>query len=197
MDILLKLLGSEESFTLESRLLNVAILTTVSICTFISIELIILGALDGFLLAFISALIFAALYLYSRTHSHKNWLLWTFLLLSYFVLFIDWAFIGGSTGVSLPVVIAFSAIIPLITKRNQLLSSYLSLAFFFVVLVIYSIAFYDVFPKDPFKYNRLLEQLSETMIISFFLSLVSFVAINSFRIQKDALISSANDNRGH
>lgn len=73
---------------------------------------------------------------------------------------------------------------PVITKQNQLIKGYLSLALLFTVLVYCAAIFPEHLPQQPFTLARVSAQLVEISVLVIGLGLITNLAIKSFRVQK-------------
>lgn len=169
------ILGNPKHFSMENRFFNL-ITIFISIAGFANamVEYYLDLPLRFYLFAFLVAVVSGSFYLYNRFTQRYKHLVWPLLILGYIIVVYDWYFLGGLSGVSLQMGLAFIAVIPVLMGKKQI---YIALGVIIItVLSLYFIEDYN--PKFPNYYpNRelLLQDLVTTFIV---LSIILVIGIS-------------------
>lgn len=185
-------LGDQDSFTLEQRVLNALVLASSILATLLVAEAIAFDYSNALILSIIAAVIFWTLYFFCRTSANRVWPLLAYITTIGFVVFADWFFVGGQTGLALLVLVALSATIPLITHKEQHKISSFLFALTYGGICILTAIYWHKIPISPPSRLGFVVQLIESGILLSCLYTVSSLAITSYRREK-SLISNLND----
>ena len=89
------------------------------------------------------------------------------------------------------ILVAIASTIPLITRREQLGATLLLFCGFFAVIFLLTAFFWDHIPRPTLSRSHYMLELSEVGVLFLCLCAVTFLAISSYRREKD-LVSSLN-----
>ena len=111
------LLGNTEKFSFQRQLINAATLLS----TIISLMGVIASYVTGLqmtplVFSFVSAGIFFSLYGVGRWKGYYVWVVWTYLVFNYIILFLYWRFIDGYMGISFPIILVIN-IFPKLSRQ--------------------------------------------------------------------------------
>lgn len=184
-------LGDQDSFPLEKRVLNALTLASSFLSTLLVIEAVGLDYSKSLILSSMAAAMFWSLYFFSRSTANRDWPLWLYITIVGFVVVADWFFVGGQTGLAMLVLVAISATIPLISRKEQLrISSFLFVLIYGCICILTSF-YWDKVPINAPTRLGFVVQLIEVGILLSCLYAVASLAITSYRREKD-LISTLN-----
>jgi hypothetical protein len=184
-------LGDQDSFPLEKRVLNALVLASSLLSTLLVIEAVAFDYLNGLILSSMAAAILWTLYFFSRMSANRDWPLWSYFTAIGFVVFADWFFVGGQTGLALFVLVAIAATIPLITRNEQLkISSFLFILTYCAICILTAFYWHKIPISTPTRLGFMV-QLIEVGILLSCLYTVASLAITSYRREKN-LISTLN-----
>jgi hypothetical protein len=107
------------------------------------------------------------------------------------VVFADWFFVGGQTGLALLVLVAIAATIPLITRKEQLKISSFLFVLTYCGICILTVFYWHKIPISTPTRLGFVVQLIEVGILLSCLYAVASLAITSYRREK-SLISTLN-----
>ena len=189
--ILRYLLGDREVLPLERRVLNALILASSFLATLLVIEAIVLNYRNALILTLFSAFLLWGNYLFSKKAYNRDLPLWSYLSVSVLIIFADRFFVGGYAGLGLLILIAISGAVPLITRKNQLKAGALLLIIFYVALCFLTVFCWDSVPVYTPQRIDLVIQIIEAGVLVACLFLVAYLAIESYRDEKNR-VSSLN-----
>jgi signal transduction histidine kinase len=182
-------LGDRNSFPLERRVLNALILASSLLATLLVVEAIAFDYQKALVLSSATASIFWVIYLFSRNASKRESPLWIYLLVSGLVVIADRFFVGGHAGLALLILVAISGTIPLITRKDQLkTAAFLLLLFWLVICTLTTIYWYSIPVHFPSKVSLLLQVLESGILMTCLFS-VAYLAISSYRHEKEQVTS--------
>lgn len=182
-------LGDRGSIPLERRVLNALILASSLLATLLVVEAITFDYQKALLLSSATASIFWGIYLFARNARQSERPLWIYLLTSGLVVIADRFFVGGNSGLALLILVAISGTIPLITKKEQLKTAAFLLLIFWVAICALTVMYWHTIPaKFPSKVSLLL-QVFESGILMTCLFSVAYLAISSYRHEKEQVTS--------
>lgn len=184
-------IGDRESFPLEKRVLNALLLASSLLATLLVIEALVFAYSNALVLSSVAATIFWILYFVSVQLKDRDWPLWTYLFASGFIIFADWFFVGGQAGLAPLILVAISAAIPLITRKEQLKIGVLFFLVFFGVMYAFTAFYWYKIPVPTSSRKDFLVQLTEVGVLFSCLYTVAYLAISSYRREK-SLISVLN-----
>ena len=184
-------LGDQDSFPLEKRVLNALVLASCFLSTLLVVEAVAFNYSNALMLSSMATAIFWVLYFFSRSAANRGWPLWSYITAIGFVVFTDWFFVGGQTGLALLVLVAIAATIPLITRKEQLkISSFLFVLTYGGICILTAIYWHKIPISIPTRLGFMV-QLIEVGILLSCLYAVASLAITSYRREK-SLISTLN-----
>ena len=184
-------LGDQDSFPLEKRVLNALVLASSLLSTLLVVEAVAFNYSNALMLSSMATAIFWMLYFFSRSAANRGWPLWSYIAAIGFVVFADWFFVGGQTGLALLVLVAIAATIPLITRKEQLkISSFLFVLTYGGICILTAFYWHKIPISTPTRLGFMV-QLIEVGILLSCLYAVASLAITSYRREK-SLISTLN-----
>ena len=184
-------LGDQDSFPLEKRVLNALVLASSLLSTLLVVEAVVFGFANALILSSMAAAIFWTLFVFCRSSANRDWPLWSYFTTIGFVIFADWFFVGGQTGLALLVFVAIAATIPLFTREEQLkTSSFLFVLTYGGVCILTAFYWHKIPTSTPTRLGFVV-QLSEVGILLSCLYAIASLAITSYRREK-SLISNLN-----
>lgn len=189
--ILRYLLGDREILPLERRVLNALILASSFLATLLVIEAIVFNYRNALILTLLSAFLLWGNYLFSKKADKSDLPLWSYLSVSVLIIFADRFFVGGYAGLGLLILIAISGAVPLITRKDQLKAGALLLIIFYFALCFLTVFCWDSVPVYTPQRIDLLIQIIEAGVLVACLFLVAYLAIESYRNEKNR-VSSLN-----
>lgn len=185
------ILGDRETFPLERRVLNALILASSLLATLLVIEALVFHYQKALVLSLLASSIFWGIYFYSKNTKKTDWPLWAYLTASGLIILADRFLVGGYAGLALLILVAISGTIPLITRRDQLKIAVFLLTIFFVVICVLTVIYWHRIPTGTPYRKDLLVQLIEAGVLVACLFSVAYLAISSYRREKN-LVSSLN-----
>ena len=186
------LLGDQDSFSLEKRVLNALTLASSLLSTLLVTEAVGLDYSNALILSSMAAAMFWSLYFFSRSTVNRDWPLWSYITIIGFVVIADWFFVGGQTGLALLVIVAIAATIPLITRKEQLKISSIVFVLTYCGICLLTAFYWHKIPIDTPTRQGFAVQLIEAGILLSCLYAVASLAITSYRREK-SLISTLNE----
>ena len=183
------LLGDREIFPLERRVLNALILASSVLATLLVIEALAFQYQKGLVLSLMATFILWGIYLYSKSTKKSDWPLWIYLTASGLIILADRFFVGGYAGLALLILVAISGTIPLITRKDQLKTAVLLLMIFFVVICVLTTFYWQHIPAATPYRRDLMVQLIEAGVLVTCLFSVAYLAISSYRHEKNMATS--------
>ncbi|MGL1903439.1 MAG: hypothetical protein OCC49_14975 [Fibrobacterales bacterium] len=175
------LAGDEKNVPLERRGLNVIIFAAGILCTVLVLEAIVLqweGVTLGITL-WMSFMLWT-LYYIARTTKQNSWLAWVYLGVHASGILVDWFLVAGNVGIAPMVFVGFAVLVPIITKRTQLLKGVILLVAVYTSLFLGTIVF-DVVGHKATDVMHVQETLIEMGMVATCMFVVTFVAIQSYR----------------
>lgn len=184
-----RFVGDQGCFPLEKRVLNALVLASSLLSTLLVVEAVALDQSNGLILSSMAAAIFWMLYFFSRSSANRDWPLWSYIIAIEFVVIADWFFVGGQGGLALLVIVAISATIPLITRKEQLKISSMVFVLTYCGICLLTAFYWHKIPIYPPTRLRFAMQLIETGILLSCLYAVASLAINSYRREKSLIFT--------
>jgi len=185
------LLGEREALPLEKRVLNALLLASGVLATLLLVEALVFGYANALVLASIVAVAYWALYLAGKSVADRRWPLCIYMTISGAVIVADWFLVGGHTGVSLVALVTIAGAIPLVTRREQLRPGTWFFLGFYLLLCVTTALYWERVPIPSVSRTALLVQLFEAGIFLSCLYVVAYLAIGSYRREKE-IISELN-----
>ncbi len=182
------LLGNPEKCSLESRVLNAATFSSMVICILSALACVTFHLTnDYFVLAVISSGVFSLLYGIGRRNGNHIQIAWFYLIVNYIIIFYDWLFIGGYSGISLSIALVLACILPILLKGKQLVAALVST--FCLVTDIYAVemTYPEYMIQNIHSIQYLTQRFVSIIILGAGLSLLVSLVMSSYRFQQEKI----------
>ena len=183
-----KILGSENRFTLEDRILNAVLFVVIQIGLLsLIINLVNKLGFVSYLYASVITLAFAILYFIGRRSSSSRYLVWPFIFFDITPVVFTWYFYGGISGTSLIYVFSLIIVVPIITQHISRI-----IALSVVIMVPFVLFWLQITGVINVKdYANHSEEMIDTLFSFVFLAIGSIIVIilliGAYRKQKAEL----------
>ena len=180
-------LFGNEAGGLERRAFNALVLASFIISILIIIEALMFGYVRSLVLASSASVLFLTIYISSLYYENSHGAILIYVVVSGFVAFADWFFVGGRAGLALFIIMAIAIAIPIITKKEQLRVVTVVLILIYGGLFCSTLVFSDTMPAANNDLQQLIIHLFEVGVLVLCLYFVAFFAISSYRGEKETI----------
>lgn len=155
------LLGDQESFSLERRILNGVILLAAGVALLVTLAVFLLDrSLESKSLGLGGSLCCLVLLYVSRLRRPMPWLPWVFLFLVLGIMFYDYLLAAGHEGIALPLMITMCGVMPMVMPQGHLVPALGILGLCVLAFIGLGLAFPERmlmgdFPASTLIYNTL------------------------------------------
>lgn len=185
MKVINAVMGSSNELPMDRRAFNAAAFSAAMMTTIIGIEApVIVLSSSPEMLAVAATPLYWGIYIAARRQSESRWHFWPFLLVTCAIILIDWIYVGGYSGTTLPVAVALAAVLPIISQPKQLVFSVVTIGLLFFLLPLTVYFFPDVIPVHTDTLARTIDRVFETAVIAFGMGVISFFVVHSYHHQK-------------
>jgi len=178
------LFGSREIVPLERRVFNAVVFAAAMLTCVLLLEAAFLSYPHDLLLTLIASVVFLSAYTGSRFLKHEVWPLLSYFLTVGVVIIADWFIVGGTSGLSLPILVAISATIPLVSSKKSIILLLGFLVAVFTVLLVLTSMYWNLIPIHLGGLEASLIQIIEAGALSVQLLFVAGLTISSYRHEK-------------
>lgn len=193
-NLLDRLIGDPEHFTIEKRCLSACALVSTIISGIIFLMAVTLSlSPPTVILTFLAALTFLAIYILSKKEQRIWGLEWLFLLSNIIIMTIDWFYLGGYTGLLLPVTVVMAGILSIIMRPKDVVPGFVLLLLFLAIIYSFTIFQPESIPRHDPTFLHLTDRFIDIAVISIGFGLLVQIVMKTFRYQRDRLNSLNRD----
>lgn len=186
--ILNYLIGDPDTCSVERRCFSACALASAITMSLILLTTLILSlSFKSVVLNSISTIAFVLTYILSRKKRKIKGLVWCYICLNILILSLDWFFLGGYTGMALPVAIALAGIVPIILNKKQLTYGVAFIFLYLFVLYIGARLFPEGIPQHGLDQVHLNDRFVNIAIIALGFAILTNIVMTTYRKQRDEL----------